>query len=122
MTEELDWKRLSLEEREREYSPSSCIGGDHQPHIRDYAKLSAAARQRRVPATIRYGAGPSQAMDLFLPEATGGKPPVVVFFHGGYWQELAKEDSAFAAPHCLAQDIAYAAVGYTLARGNRAQR
>ena len=43
------------------------------------------------------------------------RPPVLVFFHGGYWQELSKEDSAFAAPQCLAHGIAYAAVGYTLA-------
>jgi len=38
-----------------------------------------------------------------------------VFFHGGYWQELSKRESAFAAPHCLAHGIAYAAIDYTLA-------
>jgi arylformamidase len=43
------------------------------------------------------------------------KLPVLVFFHGGYWQELSKEASAFAARQCLANGIAYAAVGYTLA-------
>ena len=30
------------------------------------------------------------------------QPPVLVFFHGGYWQELSKQESAFAASHCLA--------------------
>ena len=43
------------------------------------------------------------------------RPPVLVFFHGGYWQELSKQESAFAAPQCLARGIAYAAVDYTLA-------
>jgi arylformamidase len=110
----VDWQKLSLEDREREYSPSSCIGGDYQPYIRAYGDLSAAARRSHVPVTVRYGTTARQSLDLFVPAGVV-RPPVLVFFHGGYWQELSKEDSAFAAPHCLAQGIAYAAVGYTLA-------
>jgi arylformamidase len=110
----LDWQKLSLEDREREYSPSSCIGGNYQPYIRAYADLSAAARQSRLPATVRYGTTEQQTLDLFMPDGVA-RPPVLVFFHGGYWQELSKEDSAFAAPQYLAHGIAYAAVGYTLA-------
>jgi arylformamidase len=111
---DLDWRRLSTEEREREYSPSSCIGGNYQPYIRAYAELSAAARRAHPPLTIRYGATEQQTLDLFIPEGVA-QPPVLVFFHGGYWQELSKGDSAFAAPHCLTAGIAYAAVDYTLA-------
>jgi len=110
----IDWQKLSLEDREREYSPSSCIGGDYQPYIRAYAELIAAARRSHVPVTVRYGTTARQSLDLFVPAGVA-RPPVLVFFHGGYWQELSKEDSAFAAPQCLAQGIAYAAVGYTLA-------
>jgi arylformamidase len=110
----VDWQKLSLEDREREYSPSSCIGGDYQPYIRAYGDLSAAARRSHVPVTVRYGTTARQSLDLFVPAGVV-RPPVLVFFHGGYWQELSKEDSAFAAPQCLAQGIAYAAVGYTLA-------
>ena len=109
-----DWQKLSLEDREREYSPSSCIGGNYQPYIRAYADLSAAARRSHVPVTVRYGTTEQQTLDLFVPAGVA-RPPVLVFFHGGYWQELSKEDSAFAAPQCLAHGIAYAAVGYTLA-------
>jgi acetyl esterase/lipase len=36
-------------------------------------------------ATIRYGADPLQAVDLWLPEGKG-KFPVVVMVHGGCWQ------------------------------------
>ena len=110
----IDWQKLSLADREREYSPSSCIGGNYQPYIRAYADLSAAARQSHVPVTIRYGVTEQQTLDLFAPAGVA-MPPVLVFFHGGYWQELSKEDSAFAVPQCLAHGIAYAAVGYTLA-------
>lgn len=111
---DLGWRQLSAEEREREYSPSSCIGGNYQPYVRAYAELSAAARQAHPPMTIRYGPTERQTLDLFLPEGVA-RPPVLVFFHGGYWQELSKQEAAFAAPGCLAHGIAYAAVDYTLA-------
>ena len=97
----LDWQRLSLEDREREYSPSSCIGGNYQPYIRAYADLSTAARRAHVPATVCYGTTERQTLDLFVPLGVA-KLPVLVFFHGGYWQELSKEASAFAARQCLA--------------------
>jgi arylformamidase len=105
---------MRLADREREYSPSSCIGGNYQPHIQAYVERSAAARQAHSPLTLRYGATDTQTLDLFVP-ASATRPPLLVFFHGGYWQELSKQESAFAAPACLAHGIAYAAVDYTLA-------
>ena len=111
---DLEWRSLSEADREREYSPSSCIGGDYRPYLRAYAERSAAARRAHPPETLRYGSGERQTIDLFMP--VGAKrPSILVFFHGGYWQELSKRDSAFAAPQCLAHGIGYAAVDYTLA-------
>lgn len=111
---DLDWRRLTDAERERQYSPSSCIGGDYRPFIRAYAERSAAARRAHPPTTIQYGPTARRTLDLFVPPGVGA-PPVLVFFHGGYWQELSKRESAFAAMDCLAHGIAYAAVDYTLA-------
>jgi arylformamidase len=110
---------LSLEVREREYSPSSCIGGDYAPYLREYAQRSAAAlaaasAQRDLP----YGDKPSNRLDLFVPSAAAAgsaPPPLLVFIHGGYWQELSKEDSLFAATGCLGAGFAFAAIDYTLA-------
>lgn len=110
---DLNWRSLSDAEREREYSPSSCIGGDYMPYLRAYADRSAAARRAHPPQTLRYGPGEWQTIDLFMPKKI--TPSVLVFFHGGYWQELSKQESAFAASQCLARGIAYAAVDYTLA-------
>jgi arylformamidase len=110
----LDWRRLTDAEREREYSPSSCIGGDYMPFIRAYAERSAAAHRAHPPATVQYGPTPQHTLDLFVPPGVTA-PPVLVFFHGGYWQELSKRESAFAAPGCLAHGIACAVVDYTLA-------
>ena len=42
-------------------------------------------------------------------------PGLLVYFHGGYWQELSKDDSAFLAPAWHAAGFAHAVVGYTLA-------
>ena len=65
---DLDWRALSARDREREYSPSSCIGGNYQPYVRAYAELSAAARRGHPPATIRYGATVLQIFRLvYLP-------------------------------------------------------
>jgi arylformamidase len=111
---DLDWRRLTDVERERQYSPSSCIGGDYMSFIRAYAERSAAAYRTSPPETIRYGATAKQTLDLFMPPGDA-VPPVLMFFHGGYWQELSKRESAFAAMDCLARGIAYAAVDYTLA-------
>lgn len=116
------WRDLDAATREREYSPSSCIGGNYQPFIAAYAERSAAARARFAgPASrldLAYGEGPSQRLDLFLPPAAHSRdtaPPLLVFIHGGYWQELSKDESSFAAADALAQGFAFAALDYTLA-------
>lgn len=115
------WRALDAASREREYSPSSCIGGDYQPYVQAYARRSREARSlTAVLRNLRYGKGAAQRLDLFIPPrppaaVASGPPPLLVFIHGGYWQELSKEDSAFAAIDCVRQGIAYAAVDYTLA-------
>ncbi len=114
---------LPLPERERAYSPSSCIGGDYAPFVRPYATRSADVL--RTHAALRglvYGALASNTLDLFLPSSSkphgsSGSvlPPLLVFIHGGYWQELSKNESLFAAEGCIALGSAFAALDYTLA-------
>lgn len=102
-------------QRERELSPSSCIGGHYQPFIEAYAQRGAAARARLPYQTWRYGQGAAQQLDLFVPAGAVAPPPLLLFIHGGYWQELSKQESSFAAEHALAQGAAFAALDYTLA-------
>ena len=122
------WRTWDSATREREYSPSSCIGGNYQPHIAAYAERSAAARAQFAGSAARldlaYGASASQRLDFFGPVASASVgvavealrlPPLLVFIHGGYWQELSKEESSFAATDALAQGFAFAALDYTLA-------
>jgi arylformamidase len=116
-----DWQSLSPAELEREYSPSSAIGGNYQPFIEQYVQRSAAARawfaaqtQATASYDIAYGEQARQRLDLFLPSAPA-KPPLVVFIHGGYWQELSKNESHFAAIDAVQAGLAHAVIGYTLA-------
>jgi arylformamidase len=118
----MSWRSLDLAALEREYSPSSCIGGNYQPFIAAYAERSRAARARaclqgRGQLNLRYGARDSQCLDLFMPDLAPGASaaPLLVFIHGGYWQELSKDESAFAAGDCVDQGFACAALDYTLA-------
>ena len=115
---------LSAAEREREYSPSSCIGGDYRPFIDAYVSRSAAARREAEALGARwsrcaYGPGAAQGLELCLPPAGAAGSKVgaglLVFIHGGYWQELSARDSLFAAAHCVGAGLAFAAVDYTLA-------
>jgi arylformamidase len=102
--------------REREYSPSSCIGGDYAPFLERYRLASEAAhRSLRVERDLRYGPAPRQRIDFFPAPPSTRPPGLLVYFHGGYWQELSKAQSAFLAPSWHAAGVAHAAVGYTLA-------
>lgn len=108
----------SLAERESEYSPSSAIGGNYLPFIRAYAEQSKQAHEA-VPCIrdVRYGAAERALIDYFpAPKPLDGKlPGLLVFIHGGYWQELSKNESAFLALAWHQAGFAHAVVGYTLA-------
>jgi arylformamidase len=111
---------LDAAAREREYSPSSCIGGDYAPYLERY-RIESERAHRTLPVQrdLRYGSAPRALIDFFpAPSAADGargRPGLLVYFHGGYWQELSKDESAFLAPSWHAAGFAHAVVGYTLA-------
>jgi arylformamidase len=106
-----DWRGWPLERLEREYSPSSCVPSI-EPLIRAYAQRSAAAYDALAHVAVPYGDDPDETVDLF---PAGGRAPLVVFVHGGYWQELSRRESTFGATDAVPRGIAWAAVEYTLA-------
>ncbi|MFC0864751.1 alpha/beta hydrolase [Sphaerimonospora cavernae] len=107
------WQSLDAADLEREYTPSSVIDS-LAAELEAYATASARTRSAHPPVELRYGPGPGELLDLFLPE-TPGPAPLLIFVHGGYWQELGKEDAGFPADAVLARGAAYASVGYPLA-------
>lgn len=99
---------LPPDELEREYSPSSMVGGSSAPFVRDYAERSAA---------VSSGLGARlEVLDdgSRLVRADVGTP-LFVFVHGGYWQALSAADSVFLAPEVVGRGWSFAAVEYTIA-------
>lgn len=102
---------------DREYSPSSRIP-DIGHYLSAYAADSGTARARLdVRRDLRYGSSPVELLDLF--PSPRPPAPLLVFVHGGYWQELSKNESAFPAPPMVAAGAAFAALDYGLAPAYR---
>jgi arylformamidase len=107
------YREFGRAELDREYSPSSCVA-DMAAELAAYPRLSEAAYATLpVRRDLRYGAEPPELLDFFPAPQPGA--PLHVFVHGGYWQELDKTDSTFAAPDFARSGTAFAAVGYGLA-------
>jgi arylformamidase len=100
---------------DREYSPSLAAGGDAQPWIDRYARLSQeVCALPGFIADIAYGEHPDEILDLFLPPGHGPWP-LHVFIHGGYWQSLTQRDFAFIGPSLQRRGAAFASLNYTVA-------
>ena len=104
----------TLQELEREYSPSSCIA-DIGVYLRLYTERSEAAR-RLSPrlSTLEYGPDPEEKLDWFPAGRTPGRG-LHAYIHGGYWQELGKSDSSFPAVGLNQAGFDFAALSYGLA-------
>ena len=103
---------------DREYSPSSCVD-DIDVYLDEYLSISrkakdAAIEQGSCLSDLAYGTSEDELLDLFLPE-TMARAPLHIYIHGGYWQTLGKEDSAFAAPVFQQHGSFFAALNFSLA-------
>ena len=103
---------LTPEFVERGYNNRAAVA-EHPLWLAKYPELSAATRARyRHMLDVRYGPGPLETLDLFLPE---GKPRgTFVFIHGGYWRLLDKADFQFVAGPLVEQGMAVAVANYDL--------
>jgi arylformamidase len=107
------WRNWPLVRIEKEYSPSSCVPSI-EPFLAEYAIRSRKAEQALVcQKDLQWGGEPDETLDYF--PAASRDAPLLVFIHGGYWQELSKDESLFTAADCVANGIAFAAIDYTLA-------
>src|SRR5277367_7104593 len=108
-----NWRNWPLAERERQYSPSTCVNAIG-PYLEAYAVRSREAEEHfRCQKDLHWGGQPDELFDYF--PAANTDAPLLVYFHGGYWQALSKNESLFAAPDCVGNGIAFAAIDYTLA-------
>jgi arylformamidase len=83
-------------------------------HIAEWQRLSAERRQA-MPGhlDLAYGPAPRERVDFFAAPKPGA--PTLLFIHGGYWQNRAKEDFSFLIDGPLSLGMNVALAGYTLA-------
>lgn len=88
------------------------------PNVEEYLeRWPAESRRVRESLECRLGVpyGPSAAETLDIFPATGGRAPVLMFIHGGYWRAFSKNEFSFVAEAYVADGITVAVVDYALA-------
>jgi len=95
------------------YNNGAAVPGSAQI-VADWRRRSEILRASSK--ELRYGSADRNRIDYF--EAKAGAP-LLVFIHGGYWQNREKETFGFLAAGPLAHGISVALVGYTLAPEKR---
>ena len=95
------------------YSPSH-FATDFEATLTRQAAAGRALRTSHQPITVSYGDDPAACLHLFIPQGEGPWP-LMVFIHGGYWQQLDHTATDFLAERYLARGMAFASLGYGLA-------
>ncbi|MBE0402201.1 alpha/beta hydrolase [Halomonas citrativorans] len=95
------------------YSPSH-FASEFESTLTRQADAGRTLRGRHPPITVAYGDHPAACLNLFIPQGEGPWP-LMVFIHGGYWQELDHTATDFLAERYLARGMAFASIGYGLA-------
>lgn len=90
-----DWRSASDSEVDRQYSPSQFSLRPIDEYLREYHDISARAGD---PTSLRHHGA-----------------PLLIYIHGGYWQQLGASDSLFNAADAKQHGVSLAALEYTLA-------
>ncbi|MGB1361176.1 MAG: alpha/beta hydrolase [Alphaproteobacteria bacterium] len=118
MTLDKKYTHFSKDELTKEYSPSSMVD-DFMVFIKEYIDLSKTEKDNAQNAIfdIPYDNGKNQSIDFFAPtmQNTGY---LFVYIHGGYWQELSKNESLFMASTMQKKGLSVAVIDYTLCPDN----
>jgi len=105
--------RFSPEEFETQYNLRLGRPDYEETVIPDWVTLSEAARNNlKCKLDVRYGDGPKQKYDVF--SSGNSEAPVLIYFHGGYWQRGDKSIYSFLAEPFVAAGVNVVVVGYDL--------
>ena len=107
-----DWRKMSREEVDRGLNNGTAVVASADI-VAGWEKRSAGLRQANpLHLDLRYGPRERNRID-FLKARDGA--PTLLFVHGGYWQNRAKEVFTVVAEGPLAHGINVGLIGYTLA-------
>lgn len=111
------YKNLTQSALDAEYNNQDKVP-DAKEHIAWYTETSRQVRQAMgSERDIRYGPSEFETLDLFFPNGESGGPaarPVHVFFHGGYWRALHKDDFSYVANAFSGTNAICVVVNYAL--------
>lgn len=105
----------ACDQAERDFNPRVAV-----PDFAAITQARSEANQRiintHLAATIAYGSGANEAIDLYRPEpGTPARGDVLgIYIHGGYWRAGHRRDSAYAAAPFLRAGVPCASIGYEL--------
>jgi acetyl esterase/lipase len=68
---------------------------------------------------MAYGPDPRQTLDIYMPTSSDGPPPMIVFVHGGSWQEGNKTPYGFVGRALAAQGFMVMVINYRLHPAHR---
>ena len=106
------WRNYSQAELDRQYNSRATVP-DVSVYLHDYAARTVRAKAQLVcHESLPYGAGPDELLDIY--PASQAAAPVMVFFHGGDWRTLSKNDSGFAAPAFVESGAVFVTPDFTL--------
>jgi len=77
------------------------------PFFQRWRAWSDVVRAQPHQRDLRYGPSADETLDLFVPHQGA---PLVVFFHGGYWRRLHKDDMTYVAAGLQPHGVAVAVV------------
>ena len=107
-----DWRKMSQQERDLGLNNGVAVAGSPDI-VAGWEQRSAELRKRySAHLDLRYGPRERNRIDFLK---TREKAPTLLFIHGGYWQQRAKEVFTLFAEGPMAHGINVALIGYTLA-------
>jgi arylformamidase len=107
-----DWRTMSQQDRDLGLNNGVAVAGSADI-VAGWERRSTGMRARYPDhLDLRYGPRERNRIDFFKAARNG---PTLLFIHGGYWQNRAKEAFAIVAEGPMAHGINVALIGYTLA-------
>jgi arylformamidase len=106
------YREYSQEALDVQYN-ARATAPDFPQIVERWAAGSAEARQGgEATLDIRYGPSAEETLDVFHAAKPGA--PIQMFFHGGYWRSMHKNDFAFVAPPFVAAGAIAVVPNYSL--------
>lgn len=108
------WNEFTAEELEHQYNMRLARSDYETGVIPDWMEQSARVRDTlSCQLDLPYGAGERERLDFF-PVAQPASAPVLIYFHGGYWQRGDKSVYSFLARPFVENGVSVILVNYNL--------